>query len=77
MKEEKLMSKTSTGIVKWFNAQRGYGFIVSESIEGDIILHHSEIQMEGYRKLSPGDKVTFELDETRKEGISALNVVKI
>lgn len=71
------MSKTSTGIVKWFNAQRGYGFIVSEAIEGDIILHHTEIQMEGYRKLSPGDKVTFELDETRKEGISALNVVKI
>lgn len=71
------MSKTSTGIVKWFNAQRGYGFIVSEAIEGDIILHHTEIQMEGYRKLSPGDKVTFELDETREEGISALNVVKI
>ncbi|MDP2564303.1 cold-shock protein [Pseudoalteromonas marina] len=76
MKEEKLMQK-KTGIVKWFNAQRGYGFIVSESVDEDIILHHSEIQMDGYRKLNPGDKVTFELDETRKEGISALNVVKI
>lgn len=71
------MQTKINGTVKWFNARRGYGFIEAESVEEDIILHHSEIQMEGYRKLNPGDKVTFELNTTRKEGISALNVVKV
>lgn len=51
------------GRVKWFSNQLGYGFIVSEDLEGDVFVHQTEIQMEGYRTLNEGDIVTFNLDE--------------
>ncbi|ABY69291.1 MULTISPECIES: cold shock domain-containing protein CspD [Actinobacillus] len=49
------------GIVKWFNSAKGFGFITSDNVEGDIFAHFSEIQSEGYRSLKVGQKVQFEL----------------
>lgn len=62
------------GKVKWFNNQKGFGFI--EVDEGrDIFVHHKEIQEEGYRSLAEGEEVEFEVDNGPK-GEFAKNVVK-
>ncbi|HOY09347.1 MAG TPA: cold-shock protein [Candidatus Omnitrophota bacterium] len=63
------------GIVKWFNNQKGYGFITPESGE-DVFVHHSEIQGNGYKTLEEGQKVEFEIANGPK-GEQAKNVVKI
>ena len=57
-----------TGTVKWFSARRGYGFI-SDEVGNDYFVHFSEIQTEGFRKLKPGQQVTFEtaVDEQGRE----------
>lgn len=61
------------GTVKWFNAEKGFGFITSE--EGkDLFVHFSEIQKEGFKTLEEGEKVTFEVKEGQK-GPQAANVV--
>lgn len=60
------------GIVKSFDNNKGYGFIKSEEITRDIFVHYSEIQMEGYKKLLPGDLVSFEYDQ---EKVKAKNVI--
>jgi len=63
------------GIVKWFNNQKGYGFITPE--EGnDIFVHHSEIQGDGYKSLEENQKVEFEITNGPK-GEQATNVVKL
>jgi CspA family cold shock protein len=49
------------GVVKWFDAKKGYGFVVSPEVEGDIFVHYTKIQMEGFKKLETGEKVTFEV----------------
>ncbi len=49
------------GVVKWFDAKKGYGFVVSPDVEGDIFVHYTKIQMEGFKKLETGEKVTFEV----------------
>jgi len=60
------------GTVKWFNAEKGYGFITSE--EGnDVFVHFSQINKDGYKTLEEGEKVTFELAEGPK-GPQAENV---
>lgn len=62
-----------TGKVKWFNAEKGYGFITSE--EGkDIFVHYSAIQADGFRSLEEGQKVSFEIVESDR-GQQAANVV--
>ena len=64
-----------TGKVKWFNAEKGFGFI--ESSEGtDVFVHFSAINMEGYRTLDEGMEVEFEVVEGEK-GPQAANVTKI
>ena len=64
-----------TGKVKWFNAEKGFGFI--ESSEGaDVFVHFSAINMEGYRTLEEGMEVEFEVVEGEK-GPQAANVTKI
>ena len=65
---------TNKGIVKWFDPKKGFGFIVSESLDVDIMVHYSEIKMEGFRTAQTGDRVVFEIDESRDKGISAKNV---
>ncbi len=63
-----------TGHVKWFNNSKGYGFIARES-GGDVFVHHTAIQGEGYRSLEEGQKVQFEVTKGPK-GDQATNVVK-
>ncbi|MCF2626045.1 cold-shock protein [Fusobacterium perfoetens] len=63
------------GTVKWFNAEKGFGFITSE--EGkDLFVHFSEIQKEGFKTLEEGEKVTFDVKEGQK-GPQAANVVTV
>ena len=65
----------TTGTVKWFSNQKGYGFITPE--EGnDVFVHHSEIQSEGYKSLEEGQKVEFEITDGPK-GDQAKSVVKL
>ena len=66
------------GTVKWFNAQKGYGFIARENTEtpNDIFVHHSAIKMEGFRTLQEGEIVRYELFEGPK-GLQAANVVRL
>ncbi|MGD1967650.1 MAG: cold shock domain-containing protein [Desulfobacterales bacterium] len=62
------------GVVKWFSNRKGYGFIEQE--EGDdIFVHHSAINMPGFRTLSEGDRVSFEI-EAGERGPAAKNVEK-
>ena len=62
------------GVVKWFSNRKGYGFIEQE--EGDdIFVHHSAINMSGFRTLSEGDRVSFEI-EVGDRGPAAKNVEK-
>ncbi len=63
------------GTVKWFSDQKGYGFIEQDNGE-DIFVHHSEIQGMGFKTLSEGDQVTFEVGAGRK-GPAAQNVQKM
>ncbi|HSV44040.1 MAG TPA: cold-shock protein [Candidatus Bathyarchaeia archaeon] len=63
------------GKVKWFNAKKGYGFIEAEGVEGDIFVHFSEIQQDGYKSLEEGDAVEFEVFKDDK-GSKAHNVVR-
>ena len=63
------------GTVKWFNDQKGYGFIEQDE-GGDIFVHHSSIDMTGFRTLSEGDRVSFDVGEGNK-GPAAMNVKKI
>ncbi len=69
------MSERFTGVVKWFNATKGYGFIGRDSGE-DVFVHFSALQMDGYRKLEPDQKVEFSIEEGPK-GLQAANVVVI
>ena len=62
------------GTVKWFNNEKGYGFIEHEE-NNDIFVHYSMINQEGYKSLNEGDKVSFELVETDK-GLQAREVSK-
>jgi CspA family cold shock protein len=62
------------GKVKWFSEAKGYGFIEKEG-GGDIFVHYSEIQSEGYKTLAEGDEVTFEIVDSPK-GPKAAHVVK-
>jgi len=65
----------SNGTVKWFNDSKGYGFITRDDGEPDVFVHHTSIQAEGFKSLSEGDKVTFEVSQGPK-GPQASNVKK-
>lgn len=63
----------ATGTVKWFNATKGFGFIAPEEGGEDLFVHHSEIQVSGYRELIEGQRVEFEVTQGRK-GLQASSV---
>lgn len=69
------MSERIIGTVKWFNATKGYGFIGYEGGE-DVFVHFSAINMEGYKRLDPEQKVEFSI-ETGPKGAQAANVVLV
>ncbi|RMH56727.1 MAG: cold-shock protein [Candidatus Hydrogenedentota bacterium] len=65
----------ATGTVKWFNDQKGYGFIQDDN-GGDVFVHHTGISGEGFKTLGEGQRVSFEVEETPK-GLSARQVTVI
>ena len=68
------MNNRKTGKVKFFNDSKGFGFVESEQVKGDVFVHYSAIQVEGFKTLKEGQTVSFELQEGPK-GKQALNVV--
>ncbi len=65
----------ANGTVKWFSNQKGFGFIEKEE-GGDVFVHYSAINMNGYKTLSEGDRVIFEVEENDR-GAAAKNVEKV
>ncbi|MGB5162637.1 MAG: cold-shock protein [Thermoanaerobaculia bacterium] len=65
-----------TGIVKWFNDTKGFGFITPDDGSKDCFVHHTAIQGSGFKSLSEGDRVQFDVVQGQK-GPAAENVVKI
>ncbi len=63
------------GTVKWFNNEKGFGFITPQSGGNDVFVHHTAIQGTGYKSLNEGDNVTFDVVKGPK-GDQAANVVK-
>lgn len=68
--------KMAQGSVKWFNPEKGYGFISQENGE-DLFVHYSEIKMDGFRTLEDGQKVSFDVVEGNDGKMQASNVEKI
>jgi CspA family cold shock protein len=65
-----------TGTVKWFNDQKGYGFIERESGQSDVFVHHSAIEGDGFKTLNEGDRIEFSITQGNK-GPAAAEVRKI
>ena len=63
----------ATGAVKWFDGKKGYGFIVPDDGGNELFVHHSDIQMDGFKVLNDGQAVEFEVGEGEK-GPCAQNV---
>ena len=65
-----------TGTVKWFNSEKGFGFITRENGEKDVFVHHSAIQGGGFRTLNEGERVEFDVVQGQK-GPAAENVTRL
>ena len=64
----------NTGTVKWFDSKKGYGFITPENGDKDLFVHHTSLQMEGYKTLSEAQTVSYEVGSSDR-GDVATNVV--
>ena len=69
------MNEKETGTVKWFSNQKGYGFIVRDQ-GGDVFVHHTAIESEGFRTLDEGQRVEFNVEQGPK-GLQATNVTPL
>ncbi|MGA1846553.1 cold-shock protein [Deferribacter abyssi] len=63
------------GTVKWFNDSKGYGFITEDGGQ-DVFVHHTSIQKDGFKSLSEGERVKFQVEKSPK-GLAAINVVSL
>ncbi|HEX8684301.1 MAG TPA: cold-shock protein [Ardenticatenaceae bacterium] len=70
------MSNRITGTVKFFNNEKGFGFISPEDGSKDVFVHHTAIQSNGFRSLNEGDRVEFSIEPSNK-GPRAAEVVKL
>lgn len=66
----------NNGTVKWFNAEKGYGFITNDANGEDVFVHYSSIVSEGYKSLNEGQKVTFDMESDPRDSrkLRAVNV---
>jgi len=63
----------ATGVVKWFNSEKGYGFITPEDGGKDVFAHYSEIQAQGYKTLEENQRVSYDVGQGPK-GVAAKNI---
>lgn len=66
----------ATGTVKWFNAEKGFGFIAPDDGGDDVFAHYSSIQASGYRSLEENQKVEFDVEQGQK-GLQATNITPL
>ncbi|WP_066645070.1 cold-shock protein [Christensenella timonensis] len=66
----------NNGTVKWFNAEKGFGFITNDESGEDVFVHFSAIQADGYKSLQEGQKVTFDMEQDTRDSskMRAVNV---
>ena len=66
----------NTGVVKWFNSSKGYGFITNDETGEEVFVHFSGIQVDGFKTLEEGQKVTFDVESDPKDSrkLRAVNV---
>ncbi len=65
-----------TGVVKWFNGEKGYGFATPDDGSKDVFVHYTAIQADGFRNLNEGDRIEFDV-EAGEKGPKAANVVRL
>ncbi|MCG9786609.1 cold-shock protein [Vibrio barjaei] len=70
------MSNKVNGTVKWFNEEKGFGFLAQENGGADVFVHFRAIASEGFKTLTEGQKVSFEVEQGQK-GLQAANVVAV
>lgn len=71
-----MSNETVTGVVKWFNATKGYGFATVDGQDKEVFVHYSAISETGYRSLDEGDRIQFTIVQGQK-GPQAQDVRKI